>query len=67
MNQEFYTVEEFAKLVNISAQTIRKSIRDGHIFAIRAGSGKKSSYRIHRTQIDRLYVLTNPRKEGENE
>ena len=66
MNKEFYSVEEFAILLDLTPQTIRKSIREGRIFAIRAGIGKKSAYRIHHSQIDRLYILTNPVKEEEN-
>lgn len=55
---EYYTVEEFAVLMNMSGLTIRRAIREGRISAIRIGSSKKAAYRIPRTQIDKLLVLT---------
>lgn len=42
MNDEFYTVDELAFILNVSTQTIRKLIRKGDIPAIKVGR----SYRI---------------------
>ncbi len=57
----FYTVEEFAKLLNVCTHTILKDIRNGRVNAIRASGGKKAPFRIPKTEIERLMVMS---KEG---
>lgn len=54
MNDMFYTVDEFADLVKMSARTIRRGIKKGRIMACRPGVGKKSPYRIHQSEIQRI-------------
>lgn len=51
---DYYTVEEFAYVVQMNPQTIRTSIRVGKIHAIRVGIGKKSPYRIPASELVRL-------------
>lgn len=53
---EYFTVKEFAKKVKMTAYTIRRSIREGKIYAIRPGVGVKSPYRIPETELERLLV-----------
>ncbi len=52
----FLTVEEFAKLMKMHPNTIRKAIKKGNIFASRPGMGKKSPYRIAESEIERLHL-----------
>ena len=65
MEKEYYTVKEFAQLVNISRITILKAIQSGRISAIKVGCAKKSPYRIPRHQIDKLTLLTEQEIKGE--
>lgn len=57
MNEKFYTVEEFAEKLRMSAQTIRRHIRAGEIFAFKIGEGKQSSYRIRESELIRLQTV----------
>lgn len=52
----FLTVEEFAERFKISPATVRKSIREGRIYATRLSAGKKAPYRICETEIERLHL-----------
>ena len=53
-NDTFYTVKEFATLLKVNPETIRKAIRSGKIIAIKPGGGKTSSLRIPRIELDRM-------------
>lgn len=52
------TVEEFAKLLKVTPQTIRKAINVGRIQAFRVGPGKKSPYRIYQSEIERITLMS---------
>jgi len=52
----FLTVEEFAKRLKIHPGTVRRSIREGKIYASRPGLGKKSPWRIAESELERLYL-----------
>ena len=52
----YMTVREFAKELRVCRHTIQKSIKKGQIFAIRAGSGIRSPFRIPKTELERLHV-----------
>ncbi len=52
----YLTVEEFAKCIKMHPGSIRRSIKQGKIFAIRPGMGKKSPYRIPESELERLFV-----------
>jgi excisionase family DNA binding protein len=56
MHMNFLTVEEFAERVNMHPASIRRSIKQGRIFAIRPGIGKKSPYRIAESELERLHL-----------
>lgn len=52
---EFYSIDEFAKLLRVHPNTIRKAIRDGRINAFRISSAKrKPAFRISRSEISRI-------------
>lgn len=53
-DSEFLTVIEYAILLQVHANTIRRSIKDGRISAFRVGQGKRSAYRIARSEINRM-------------
>jgi len=52
--EEFYTVKEFAKLLKMSQETIRRAIRAGKIIALKPGGGETSALRIPRLELDRM-------------
>jgi excisionase family DNA binding protein len=49
----FFTIYEFAKLMKVSHQTIRRAVKDGRINAVRI-PGKKSITRIPKSEMQRL-------------
>lgn len=51
---EFYTVEEFANILKVTPETIRRAIRAGRIAAIKYNDCKKGSWRISRHQFDKM-------------
>lgn len=50
----FLTVKEYAYLLGIHANTVRRSIKTGRLHAFKVGSGKRSEFRIPRTEINRM-------------
>jgi excisionase family DNA binding protein len=52
--EEFYTVKEFAKLLKMNPETIRKAIRAKKIIALKPGGGQTSSLRIPRVELNRM-------------
>jgi len=52
----FLTVQEFASRIKMSPSTVRKSIREGKIFATRPSMGKKGPFRISESEIERLHL-----------
>ncbi len=54
-NINLLTVVDFAKILNVHPNTVRNAIRYGRIQAIRVGTGKRASYRISDTEIERMY------------
>ena len=54
--KDFLTVKEYAQLLGIHANTVRRSIKNGHLSAFKTGVGK-SVFRIARTEIDRLALV----------
>lgn len=51
---DFLSIKEFAILLRVHANTIRRGIKSGRIHAIRLGNGSHSVYRIPRTEINRM-------------
>lgn len=55
MNEaDFLSIKEFALLIKVHANTVRRSIKKGKLNAFRIGSGSKAIYRIPRAEINRL-------------
>lgn len=52
--KKIYTVEELAKMLQLSAETVRRSIRDGKIKVIRLGTGSKPPIRITKAEVDKI-------------
>jgi len=51
---DFYTIKEMAEALKVHYNTILRGIRTGKIHAFRLGYGKKSAYRIPKTEINRM-------------
>lgn len=56
-NQAFYTVKEFAKMIKVHPNTVKNSIKSGRILAFKVGIGKRSSYRIAGTEVERMILV----------
>jgi excisionase family DNA binding protein len=54
----FLTVEQFAEKIKMSTASVRKSIREGKIYASRPSMGIKGPYRIPESELERLHLLT---------
>lgn len=54
---EFLTIKEFAILLRIHPNTVRRAIKSGRISAFKVGQGKKSSYRVARSEINRIALF----------
>ncbi len=50
----FYTVKEFAEILEMSELTIRRYIKSGRINAFKPGIGKRADYRINHSEFQRL-------------
>jgi len=56
-HKDFYSVGEFAKLIGKHPNTIRRAIKSNRISAIRIGDGKRASFRISITEINRVAMV----------
>lgn len=56
MDMNFLTVEEFAKRIKMHPGSVRRSIKQGKIFATRPSMGKKAPYRIAESELERLHL-----------
>lgn len=52
----FMTVEEFAAKIKMHPNSVRRSIKQGKIFATRPSMGKKGPYRIAESELERLHL-----------
>lgn len=55
-NFDFVSIKEFAAILGVHPDTIRRSIRRGRINAIRIGGGKRSVYRIPKSEMNRMAI-----------
>ena len=51
---DFLSIKEFASLLNVHPNTIRRSVKRGRISAFKVGGIKKSIYRIARSEVARM-------------
>lgn len=56
-SDDFYTVEQFARILKLHPNSIRKKIADGKIQAINLGLGRYKIWRIPKAEIERLGVF----------
>ena len=54
---DFLTIKEFACLIRVHVNTVRRSIKSGRISAFRIGIGGKSAFRIPSSEINRISVV----------
>lgn len=54
MNKDFYTIQEFADLLQVHHMTVRNMIKKGKLNYLKFNQNPKGHYRIPRTEIDRL-------------
>lgn len=57
MDQDFYSIKEFASKLGVSPYTIRRAIKNGRISGFRAGSTDKSTYRIPHSELQRMGII----------
>lgn len=58
MNEDFLSINDFAKILKIHPNTVRRQIKKGKINIIKFGSEKKPLYRIPKSEIERLAFFT---------
>ena len=56
-NLNVLTIIEFAKEIRVHPNTVRNGIKCGRIQAFRAGKGKSASYRIMRSELERMIAF----------
>lgn len=54
LTPDFLSIKEFAALIGVHSDTVRRSIKRGRIVAIKVGGGKRSIYRIPKSETQRL-------------
>lgn len=54
---DFLSIKEFALKLGVHPNTIRRSIKNGRISALKVGPGKRSSYRIAKTEVNRMALF----------
>lgn len=57
IEKDFLSVKEFAQLVGVHYNTVIRSIQKGRLSAFRISGGRKSAYRIPRTEIHRIAFM----------
>jgi excisionase family DNA binding protein len=56
-DKHFLSITEFAILLRIHPNTVRRSIKNGRISAFKVGSGKRGTYRISKDEINRIALF----------
>lgn len=55
--KDFYSIKEFAKLLGVHPNTIRRSVKNGRIGALKVGNRFRPLYRIPATEINRIALF----------
>ena len=56
-NTEFLSINQFAELIGVHPNTVRNMIKSGRLSAFRTGCSEKSSYRIAKSETQRLAIV----------
>jgi len=54
---DFLSIKEFAFILKVHPNTIRRAIKSGRINGFKVGYGLKASYRISRAEINRIAIF----------
>ena len=54
---DFLSIKEFAFLLKVHPNTIRRAVKSGRINAFKVGYGLKATYRIARAEINRIALF----------
>lgn len=54
MKQEFYSVKEFAKILKVHPNTVRKAIREKRIHSFKTNPSQRGVHRIPVSEISRM-------------
>lgn len=52
----YLTLKEFGERIKMHPATIRRSIKEGKIYATRPSAGKRAPYRIAESELERLQI-----------
>lgn len=55
--QDFYSVKEFAALIGVHQNTVRRSLKAGRLIGFKVGAGKRSIYRIPGSEVQRMCIM----------
>ncbi len=53
---EYLSAKEFASKIRVHYNTVLRAIKSGRLNAVRIGEGKKASFRIAKSEINRIAV-----------
>jgi hypothetical protein len=57
MEDDFVSIKEFAALIKMHPNSVRRSIKKGRLNAFRIGEGPRAVYRIARSEVNRLAFI----------
>jgi len=57
MMDTLLSVKEFASILRVHPSTIRRAIEYGRIHAFRVGIGEKASFRIPKSEVERMMAF----------
>lgn len=55
--KDFYSINEFAKILGVHPNTIRRSVKNGRIGSLKIGNSDRPFYRIPASEIDRIALF----------
>lgn len=53
-SESFLSIKEFAGLLGVHPNTVRRAIKSGRVMGFKLGEGRRSVYRIPRTEINKV-------------